>query len=728
MSERLERDIWGEVSSGRHVLVRGPVPDPPPEWLVLRIDCRDAAIAREPLAVASRRLRETLGDTPPGPASAYHRAGAARRLLGENEMVPMEVRFLAACNDLAARSNHPSAVLFQSLENASDASIAALERLLSQPGWLALPLVLHVGGDGHLAGLAPVVEGAGGIVMERPASRKAPAEQPVPPLPQWDWRTLPAEIVRVLRAAAVLDEHCDVATLSELLGLAPLAVLEALQQAADRGAPIVDHGKGRFVLHASVADGLRESVLPSLRAAWHARIADALVAEPVPEKEIAPPRVPAPVSAAAPEDVTDGAGLAAGFASLFEPTAASAPGAEGEALPPSSTEPVVGSQGHAPISAEQLARAAAHLQRAGRVAQAASAYLDAAAQALQEGDLRASQEAVASARQLVSRVSALADRTHLTARLSIAEARIGWLGSGRGGGGGSLTSALRHIEAAREALGESPPPALLGEVAGVRAGIAYDLGDQAVLQGALEGLVEASRTLMTTGDALTAARLLNDQAALNLRFGDPVQAVHLLDRSRQLFADLAARESDAIPPLEELAETEHLLARMPLHAGICSGREAEAVQMALRSAARAEQIYLQLGRPREQARVWETTARLHRLAGEHDSAARYLAKAAERQQRIGDATGLARTTAAYAEVLLDVDRVDDALLSLRDSIALNDAKGSLVGLDFNARALEQIEELTQRSGRAPRRGLSELRRMLEDASGRLRAVSAASDS
>jgi hypothetical protein len=60
------------------------------------------------------------------------------------------------------------------------------------------------------------------------------------------------------------------------------------------------------------------------------------------------------------------------------------------------------------------------------------------------------------------------------------------------------------------------------------------------------------------------------------------------------------------------------------------------------------------------------------------------------QSRIGDVTGLARTTAAMSEVLTMQGMHRNALMVLGDSIALNVDKGSPIGLAFNRRAYDAL--------------------------------------
>src|SRR6185369_10603517 len=104
----------------------------------------------------------------------------------------------------------------------------------------------------------------------------------------------------------------------------------------------------------------------------------------------------------------------------------------------------------------------------------------------------------------------------------------------------TLAGALSEIEAARASLVEGDPPPLKAEAAQLVAAVLYDIGDLPSLSRALEELTLASRLLLDAGDAQGAARLLNDQAAVYVRLGDPVRAMHLLSESRRIFEERAA--------------------------------------------------------------------------------------------------------------------------------------------------------------------------------------------
>jgi tetratricopeptide (TPR) repeat protein len=275
----------------------------------------------------------------------------------------------------------------------------------------------------------------------------------------------------------------------------------------------------------------------------------------------------------------------------------------------------------------------------------------------------------------------------------------------------TLAGALEVLEAARASLTEDDPPAQRAEVAVLIAGVCYDVGDMRSLVRALDELTFASRILLGSGDSVGAARLLNDQAAVYVRMGDPVRATHLLSESRKIFEKMAPTDPVA---MIELAETDHLFARIPLHVAARPGREQDALSMGLDHALACERTYRKLGASRELGRVWETMGRLELKKGRLKRAADRLTAALELQQSIGDLLGLARTTAVLSEVLAAGGRFRDALALLGDSIALNMEKGSPIGLAFNRRALDTLAQSLPPGGN--------FRGMLEQVASRLSAA------
>jgi tetratricopeptide (TPR) repeat protein len=211
-------------------------------------------------------------------------------------------------------------------------------------------------------------------------------------------------------------------------------------------------------------------------------------------------------------------------------------------------------------------------------------------------------------------------------------------------------------------------------------------------------LTESSRRLLQGNEPLLAARLLNDQAAIYVRLGDPARATHFLAQSRELFAATLRQHPDDRVALEELAATDHLLARLPLHLPRRPGRENEAAAAALEHARAAERTYHQLGQHHDLARVWETIGRLALQNGQLPEAKERLSAAHALQRQLGDVTGLARSTAALADLCAQASQWEDALALLADSIQLNITKGSPIGLAFNRRALALLSQaMTQQA-------------------------------
>jgi tetratricopeptide (TPR) repeat protein len=277
-------------------------------------------------------------------------------------------------------------------------------------------------------------------------------------------------------------------------------------------------------------------------------------------------------------------------------------------------------------------------------------------------------------------------RALLRAQLLLERGRLQWHGALLGAPF-TLQEALASLEAAQASLPHDAPPEVVGQLAAVLAGICYDLGDLPALQRALEVLTEQSRRLMHSGESLLATRLLNDQAAVYVRLGDPVRASHLLAQSRQLFEHRLHTTPNDVMAAEELAETNHLLARLLFHAQMRPGREAEAYAIGLEHAHAAERAYQRLSQPHKLARVWETIGRLELQRGQLQAAQQHLAAALDLQRQLGDVTGLARTAAALADLCVQTGRLKDAVALLTDSITLNFEKGSPLGLAFNRRAL-----------------------------------------
>ncbi|WP_437513552.1 hypothetical protein [Sorangium sp. So ce1099] len=332
------------------------------------------------------------------------------------------------------------------------------------------------------------------------------------------------------------------------------------------------------------------------------------------------------------------------------------------------------------------ARAAAHLTEAGELEEAARRYRAAAAEAAAMGAYVQALSYGQKALSLLDGMPPTPARRRLRIGALAGIARVQWQAAGPDPAF-TLAGALEVLDAARALLAPGDPPELHAEVAALTASVCYDIGDMRSLERALEELTTASRLLLDAGDALGSARLLNDQAAVYVRMGDPVRAAHLLTESRRVFEERARVDPVA---RVELAETDHLFARIPLHVVARPGRESDALSMGIDHALAAERTYKQLGDTRELARVWETIGRLELRKGRLDRATQRLTAAIEAEEGLGDLIGLARSTAALAEVLSAKGLHREALAVLAESMAMNLEKGSPLGLAYNRRALNAL--------------------------------------
>ncbi|MCB9797745.1 MAG: hypothetical protein H6741_34120 [Alphaproteobacteria bacterium] len=334
----------------------------------------------------------------------------------------------------------------------------------------------------------------------------------------------------------------------------------------------------------------------------------------------------------------------------------------------------------------QEARAAGHFAEAGELEEAVERYLAAS----REAPLYALPQSLAwlsTADALLNSLPETPRRLSLRARVEMERGRLSWLGAGQGPDL-HLDGALRSLERAGALLERAGgEPRLRTTLRTLIAQVCYDRGDAASLERALSELSEAARELQAQGDARAAARLLNDQAAVWVRVGDVVRAAHLLRESRRLFSQLPdPSEEDRA----ELAETDHLLARLPLHVASRPGMEADALRQALTHATQAEALYAELGWGRDRARTWETMGRLLARLGEAEQARGVLLQAVEVQQASGDALGLATTASTLAQLMADAGQVAQAVELLAASVQLNQRMHSVRGLRQNRETLERL--------------------------------------
>jgi hypothetical protein len=755
MTENLWESIWEHIRSGGNALVIGPSAPPmaPSDLKVVRVNCEGMGPGGGALDVARRKVVQLLGEDlmPSGPTPGQLEAGFRRRLLGELPGPPLDAQLVDACNQLAERTGGRAALVFETVDTADATTLESLARIVQRPGWLRLPLVLVVRGapQGPVAELVNLLQrGHANTAIFEADGDTLTSEVAAP----FTWTTLPADVLRVLRAASVFGSTFEAEMVARLLDEPLGSVLERLQAAADAGAPLADRGEGQFSLPPDASKALQSRILPSLLTFWHARLGELLsgrrpagrMTSPVEDEERRPREEPQPTAPRQTSDrmetVIDApptrpalgspeAHPRPSYASLFEPErGAEAPGqaTQAETTPavaPDVVSPVPGPHWRAPETTaasrppEDQTRAAAHLQAAGQTEAAVQQYLAAIREVASRGDAQRAFGLAEQGLKLLEELPLSPRRALLRAQLLLERGALQWRGA-LIGAPFTLQQALISLEAARSSLPPDAPPDTLGRLAATTAGICYDLGDLDSLQRALGELTEASRRLLAANQPVQAARLLNDQAAIYVRLGDPVRATHLLERSRELFEGLLRSNADDAVAIEELAETHHLLARLPLHAPIRPGREADAFAMSLEHAQAAERTYQRLGERQEQARVWETIGRLELQRGQHAAAHQRLLAALTSQQQLGDVIGAARSTAAMAELYRLTGRLADALALLDNSITLNFEKGSPLGLAVNRRALNALAEVIAQTQGQP--GLADLQGPMQQVESRLR--------
>jgi len=532
-------------------------------------------------------------------------------------------------------------------------------------------------------------------------------EAPASETREFDWRVLPSEVVRVLRAGALIGAGFDTRTVAELLGIEPLEVLEQLQYAIDLGVPVEDRGEGRFSLPHAALTALSSSLLASLAQAWHRQLGRLLGARAARDAVMPPPPPPprATMSAlregrASDARVTDIIDLSTEVTDLAEETgttSAVAPAtpkkpppvrrrtmfAAPAAVAPAPTQTVT-TELDDPVVDEL--RAAEHMRLAGDLDAAAGHMCVAARRTAEMGAPQAATQHAQAALALLATLPGSPPRRQLRVQALLELGRVQWQSAGYEFGF-TLAQARATLEAARGELDDEAPLELAVELAQATAGVHFDLGDPDSLRRARAELESASQMSRAAGDLTGAACLLNDQAAVQMRMGDSAGAVRLLRESREFFE---ARGVDDPVALRELAETDHLFARLPLQVRMHMGQEEAGYVMGLDFALAAERTYKALDDVRELARVWETMGRLELKRCRVQQARERLEAAVAAQTRIGDLMGLATTTEVLSQVLAWCGRNAEAVRLLRDSVVFNRDKGSPLGLMFDRGAFTAL--------------------------------------
>jgi tetratricopeptide (TPR) repeat protein len=723
------QDVWKRLSEGQHVVTCGAGPMPQPDRAELRLSWVDCEAHPEPcgtLEEARRRIDRDLGVRPWVDLAAQRlRSGLRRHLLGEDaddiDMARYEHTFRRAVPDA---SGPRAALLLSGVDRADRASIEWLTRLFSgehRPSW---PLLIRFDASEPSGAARRLFDALERVLPPEAILREASAGSsgkdeatPARLLVQLSHETL-----RVLRAAATIGDRFELETVAQLLDLDDLAVLDAVQEARDRGLGLEDRSRGVFRFDPRTAAALRATTLPPLADAWHRRLAELFGGLPAPSSRSEPPPASAPREPTPPPSAPPRAGGEASTPTATEAAASEAPTTlrsadqclavdpgvspgpddprppawwqrlEAEAREPRGARPVSAADG---LLRPALAgpdegcaddwRSALHAEAAGLPDQAAARFLAAASAAALAGR---HEQALASAGRALALAEGLPEqeRRLLGARALLVMGRCRW--QARSAEPGSLDLALEALEQGRERLATGRHSELQAELATMIANVCYDVGTPQALERALVEITRASQLWLDAGQPLEAARLLNDEAAIWVKRGNPVRANQLLVRSREVFGKMPPSHPAA---RLELLETEHLLARLMLHAALVPGREHEALQLGVRHALVAENGYRGLDDRRQLGRVWETLGRLELRLGQLDAASDHLERAHCLQREIGDAMGAARSAGALSEVFAAAHDYPRALSSLAESIAFNGEKGSAAGLQYNLASLGQLE-------------------------------------
>lgn len=603
---------------------RGRVPGSPGGVIEARVDCSQTRGPLAPIQALCQELRTAAGagaNAGDGP-EGRGREALRRGLLGEQAHPDPLARLAAAASRVAEQHPHRLvALVVDQAQWADPDSVDVLAALTARAGAWPVALLLGVGPGEPEPRLAELLDHLRGRGALLVEGGAAGGLLD----PSSPDARVSAETLALLRVACLDGPELDVARLAARLGRTPLSILLAAQAALDAGWPIEDLGHGRLRLPDDVAAELTVGLLPSL--CQHLAPTEAPRPTPVAEAPARPP----------------------------EPAEAPAPG-------PATTDP--------------------------QALQAIDAYLRAAAEALGRG---ATQEALGladTARELTSELSAGGGARLWGARALRLQAQVAWAIAGvedRPGHTLTLQEARATAEAALAALGPEDPAEDRAEALVVLAGIHGDIGDAPSLDAALTELAQATRALIAADRVLPAARLLNDQAAIWMRRGDPVRAAHLLTEAQRLFSG-----DDTSPYQQEHAETQHLLARLALHAEPRPGMDRPAAERALGHAEAAIGVFRRLAQVRHEGRARETRARLLGRLGRHDEALGELLALWQAMEQLGDAEGMARVAGALAGVLAASHEPERALDVLSRSIALNHRIGSLRGLACNREDLDSL--------------------------------------
>ncbi|MBU50909.1 MAG: hypothetical protein CL920_19675 [Deltaproteobacteria bacterium] len=706
------KEIWERARVGKPTVLIGasPLLRAPSGRKVLRLNGAESWTTAGPIHKALEQLQTWLG-------TESKRTGAAQdgslryQLLGEMPTQIVEDAFLESCNRFALEAAGRAVLLFDDVDRADKQALEVIQDLLMDPSKLKLPWIIRFqeAPKGASLELLQALQ----ETYDEDVFHDFTTDENDSPFQPFEWNTLPKQVLRVMRAAAVIGNSFEATLVAELLSMPLGQVLETLQEASDAGAPIGDLCHASFFIPPQSAEHLKDQMLPSLLAYWHEQLAhilggveDTQRAPATSSLDIDEDFIPTRAQEELPQEETNT--TQPNTEDLYEANAEielpqsdtdNSDTVEDETIPhvaPPSYTPHP-KRSSAPskeaTSTKDQSRAAQHLHAAGQTQLAIERYLDAIKELVSIGDTKRGIQIGQEAMELLDELPSSRQKSILEARLLLEFARLKWHGVVFGNIA-PLTEVIESLDAAKATLPANPPADLLGRIAALHAGVSYDIGDMKSLDTSLRELASVSRKLLEYNRPIASARLLNDQAALYIRLGDPHQATRLLYHSREIFQNLLERDPKDEVALLELAETEHLLARLPLHVTIRKGREADAYTISLQHTKVAAQIYNQLGRHRELARVWETMGRLEIGRGRAEESVQYIIKAMEVQRQLSDVMGLARSTAGLADVFIKQGDLLQAAQLLQESILLNLQKGTPLGLAFNRRSFEQLKTLT----------------------------------
>jgi hypothetical protein len=276
---------------------------PQPDRAELRLSWVDCEAHPEPcgmLEEARRRIDRDLGVRPWVDLAAQRlRSGLRRHLLGEDaddiDMARYEHTFRRAVPDA---SGPRAALLLSGVDRADRASIEWLTRLFSgehRPSW---PLLIRFDASEPSGAARRLFDALERVLPPEAILREASAGSsgkdeatPARLLVQLSHETL-----RVLRAAATIGDRFELETVAQLLDLDDLAVLDAVQEARDRGLGLEDRSRGVFRFDPRTAAALRATTLPPLADAWHRRLAELFGGLPAPSSRSEPPPASARVN------------------------------------------------------------------------------------------------------------------------------------------------------------------------------------------------------------------------------------------------------------------------------------------------------------------------------------------------------------------------------------------------------------------------------------------------